>query len=254
MSLFSAKISKSLNKRVKFLLDFDRHLRLKTSHSQPTLQRTPEIMNPTPSELIDALAYGSDESEFLAKVRTPDGVKLVTYNPATSALISMHTASQAKGNGFEARQLNAGLRLENDHLAGTMGSSNAATIAKHLERSLKASAEDQRKKTFGHVMRAAPESKPHIDVCAVRLDAAYRNGWIIKRMNKVSWTMLNLFIIYDMSLREIAAKTGMDGRYLGLRIREALSELAALYDLFDKTGGRDAEHPSYVAPRSQKIA
>lgn len=189
---------------------------------------------------IEMLAYSGREPEAVVRVRTDTGISLVSYNPGTSALLSMSRGA----NPLTVRQIEAGLRFEADHLVGSMSQSNALTIMKHLQASLPASAKDMERKAFGHVMRSAGHASAPRDYAAAKLTAAYRREWIRKQMSRVSFTLIEMLITYDKTTSEIAEMLGMDRRFVTPRIREALSELAACYEAFDALEGKSPEYPN----------
>ena len=139
------------------------------------------------------------------------------------------------------------MRFECDHFTSQANRSNAAAIFTHLQTSLRATPFERDAQAFGHIMRASPTHVTNTDVSVHRLDAVYRMNWLRKRMSAVSWSIVDLFIIYASTPAEIARYLKADRKYIAIRVREALSELAATYRSFDTENGASDEHPSYDA-------
>ena len=190
---------------------------------------------------IERLAFDGTEPASVARLRTDTGIELVTYNAASSALMAMSKGA----NPLMQEQLEAGIRFEADHLMGNMSQSNALVIMRHLQSSLPASAKDMERKVFGHLMRGSSFSAGgNVDYSTAKLTAAYRKGWIKNEMSKVSYLLVDLLIVYDLGIKDMADRLQTNRAYIGQRVREALSELAACYAAFDLMDGASRAHPT----------
>ena len=193
---------------------------------------------------IEALAMAGPGAELptLVRLRTATGTEIVSFNPGSSAVLSMSTIDAP----FTRRQIDAAHRIEQDFMVEQSSSSNAAAIEGWLQTSLQATPAQAEAKAFGRLMRGAKAVKGPPEFNTRKYAAAHRIGWVVKHMNSVSWAMVEMVVRYQMNALEISRQTGYDRAYVTARVREALSELSTVLTNYaameDMPSGRDGDN------------